>query len=329
MPIAADTRPVDASQMLAGWEHARARGLNNRAAAAELGVSEAELIACGCGRFVTRLLPEGLALLRDLPLLGEVKAIVRNPSAVIERAGTVHDFKPNGIERSGVEPSGVERSGVEPNSVEPNGIGAILVEADHFEMVCELAEWRKAFALREQTPRGVKLSLQFFTAEGVSTAKFFLRPGGNIAAFATLVQAYSDPDQSTSETSAPPRNTAYLPLERLVAVHHPGLLGFLQLASRTHHSLHLVVRSGAASLTTTKTIERVKRSDKGGWVNVLDDSLDLHLHEDKLRYLRLSRDADRDSGWFHWFSDRRAIALSVRVDEGWRELARSAGVPSD
>src|SRR5450432_929497 len=115
MSITADTRPLDASQMLAEWEQARARGRNNRAAAAELGLTEAELIASGCGRFVTRLLPEALALLRNLPLLGEVKAIVRNPSAVIERAGVVLD-------------------------VRPSGVGAILVEADQFEMACQLAE---------------------------------------------------------------------------------------------------------------------------------------------------------------------------------------------
>jgi putative heme degradation protein len=314
MSIAADTRPLDASQMLTEWEQARARGLNNRAAAAELGLTEAELIASGCGHFVTRLLPDALALVHDLPLLGEVKAIVRNPSAVIERTGTVHS---------------VELVGAEPNAVGRTGSGVALVAADHFEIVCQLPEWRKAFALREQTARGAKLSLQFFTAEGVSTAKFFLRPGSNFLAFDKLVQTYSNPDQSAVEVVMPPRHTAYLPLERLVAVRHTGLLAFLQFASRAHYPLHLLVRSGAASLTTAKVVERVQRSEKGGWVNVLDDGLDLHLEEDRLRYLRPSRDPDMDSGWFHWFSDRRAIALSVRVREGWRELARAAGVPGE
>src|SRR4249920_53575 len=110
-----DTRRVDTSCLLAAWERARAEGLNNRAAAAKLGMSEAELIAAGCGRFVTRLLPDALALLRSLPGLGEIKAVVRNPAAVIERAGTVQ-------------------------GVEANGVGAILVEADNFQMVCEIAQ---------------------------------------------------------------------------------------------------------------------------------------------------------------------------------------------
>ena len=179
-------------------------------------------------------------------------------------------------------------------------------------MARRLRSRRRGFA-------GCKLSLQFFTAEGVSAAKFFLRHAGGIDAFRALVQAFADPDQAATETVAPPKPTAYMPLEQLVAARHGGLLGFLQTASRAGYPLHLLVRSGAASLTTTKVIERVKRSDKVAWLNVLDDGLDLHLDEVKLRYLRWNRDPDANSGWFHWFAERRAVALSIRVGEGWNE----------
>jgi putative heme degradation protein len=203
------------------------------------------------------------------------------------------------------------------------------VQADRFDTECQMALWGKGFALEEAAAHGTKLSLQFFTAEGTSAAKFFLRHDSSIPAFRSLVQEYANSDQTVMETATAPTPVSYMPLERLVAIRHDGLLHFLQAASRAQNPLHLLVRSGAAAVRTTKVIERVKRSDKGGWVNVLDDGLDLHLHEDKLRYLRLGRDPDADSGWFHWFSDRRAVALSVRVDRGWKELAQTTVAVND
>ncbi len=296
-----DARRVDTSCLLAAWERARAEGLNNRAAAAKLGMSEAELIAAGCGRFVTRLLPDALALLRSLPGLGEIKAVVRNPAAVIERAGTVQ-------------------------GVEANGVGAILVEADNFEMVCEIAQWKKGFALREDSTRGrgLKLSVQFFTAEGTSAAKFFLRPGGDVQAFAQLVGALASPDESSQESIDATAVEFSLPLQQRLAPTAPGaLLAFLQTAAQSRQALTFVARNRAACLSTSKTIERVKRSDRGGWVNVLDDEMDIHLHDDGIRYLRPVADPDADGGWLHWFSDQQAVALSVRCRQGWRELMRA------
>jgi hypothetical protein len=54
--------------------------------------------------------------------------------------------------------------------------------------------------------------------------------------------------------------------------------------------------------------------------------MDIHLHEDGIRYLRPVADADGDAGWLHWFSEDEVIALSVRCKQGWHALARSAGV---
>jgi putative heme degradation protein len=301
---ATETLAADATQLLAAWGHARTQGLNNRAVAEKLGVSEAELVASGCGCLTTRLRADFSALLTRLPELGEIKCIVRNAWAVLERAGEVR-------------------------GIETDAGGAQHVQADRFDAECQVALWRKGFALEEAAAHGTKLSLQFFNAEGVSAAKFFLRHDSSIPAFRSLVRERADSDQSTMETAVPSTPVSYMPLERLVAVRHDGLLRFLQAASRTQNPLHLLVRSGAAWVRTTKVVERVKRSDKGGWVNVLDDGLDLHLHEDKLRYIRLARDPDADSGWFHWFSDRRAVALSARVSRDWKELSQTAVAVND
>ena len=81
----------------------------------------------------------------------------------------------------------------------------------------------------------------------------------------------------------------------------PGALqAFLQTAVQLQEALTFVTRNDAACLSTSKAIERVKRSDRGGWVNVLDDGMDIHLHEDGIRYLRAVADANGDGGWLHW-----------------------------
>jgi len=299
-PPAADGHRADASRLLTAWEAARSQGLNNRAAAAVLKISEAELLASGCGRFVTRLTADSRALLRELPVLGEIKAVVRNPSAVIERDGTIR-------------------------SIENRSVSSDAVLADRFELICETAQWTKGFALREKTPGGLKLSAQFFTAAGISAAKFFLRPASDVHAFTRLVAAFVSADQSTQETisAGPPASSASLEHPRPVA---PGsLMAFLQMVCQLRQSLTFVARNEAACISTSKVIERVKRSDRGGWVNVLDDGLDIHLHEDGIRYLKPVADKDGDGGWLHWCTEDQAIALSVRCDQAWQALARSAG----
>ena len=299
-PAGTDSGPTDASQLLAAWERARSNGLNNRAAAATLKVSEAELIASGCGHFVTRLIPDPQGLLRNLSLVGEIKAVVRNPSAVIERDGTVR---------------GVENHG-----------GADVVQADHFELVCETTQWDKGFALREKTSGGLKLSAQFFTAAGTSAAKFFLRPASDVEAFAHLIAAFTSANQSPQESISPKLAASISPLEQTTNVAPGALMAFLQTAARLRRSLTFVTRNCAACLSTSKAIERVKRSDRGGWVNVLDDGLDIHLHEDGIRYLKPVADENGDGGWLHWLSEEQANALSVRCSHDWPALVRSAGV---
>src|SRR5215471_7296553 len=209
---------MDANQLLTAWGEARAEGLNNRAVAASLAVTEVELIASACGRFVRRLLPHTLALLRELPALGEVKAVVRNPTAVVERAGTVAGS-------------------------ETTAVGVVLVQADHFELICLSPRWSKVFALREETGRGVKQSVQFFTVAGTSAAKFFLRPSSNLRAFANLLSVYASPDQSQQETVERSRDTeSGVPLQRPPDAPPGALTAFLDAAAQSRQSLTFVAR---------------------------------------------------------------------------------------
>ena len=293
----------DAQHLLAHWQEARARGLNNRAVAAELGVSEAQLIASACGRFATRLRLELPRVLGRLPELREIKAVVRTPEAVLERAGIVHDV-------------GVD------------GAGQASLRADRFELRGDLGAWHSAFALEERSTQSVKLSLQFFTGEGLSATKFFLRPGGDVTAFRSLVRSLAHPDQSAIERVAPRTTLAYAPLQALTPTPADALLRFLDAAQSAALPLTFLVRSPGATLSAAKIIERVKRSERGEWLNVLDDGLDLHLHEARIKYVRLHSDAGPDAGWVHWFSDQRRVALSVHCQAGWNGLMDTC-VPGD
>ena len=69
------------AHLLRSWHDARALGLNNRAAARKLGVSERELIASACGDFVTRLRPESSLLLAALT--GAIVAVRKQPKLAI------------------------------------------------------------------------------------------------------------------------------------------------------------------------------------------------------------------------------------------------------
>ena len=289
------TGSLEPKYLLAAWAAARAESLNNRAAAAQLGISEAQLIASACGTFVTRLRPDFAALLGELPALGEIKAIVRNPLTVLERAGVVE-------------------------SVTHTLTDLIRLAADRFHADCCLDLWRKAFSLEEQGPRGVKRSLQFFTDDGTSAAKFFLRPDSDLTQFLTLVQRYADRDQCADEIVGAARPHPYSPVDRLTEAPEGALFAFLNVARDAKAPLTFIVRNPAAVLSATKSIDRVKRSDAGGWVNVLDEGMDLHLHEEHVRYVRLVPDAESDSGYFHWLSEQRVVMLSVHTATSWDTL---------
>jgi putative hemin transport protein len=58
-----------------------------RNAAAELGVSEAELLATLCGNEVIRLKPDFKNILKEIETLGKVMALTRNDSVVMNTLG--------------------------------------------------------------------------------------------------------------------------------------------------------------------------------------------------------------------------------------------------
>lgn len=142
-----------------------------RNAAAQLGVSEAELLATSIGEGVTVLKPEFPALLTEAEKLGKVMALTRNDECVHERKGTYQ----NGDFSS------------------PH---AQLFVGEDIDLRIFLNHWKSAFAVLE----GDKKSLQFFGKDGLALHKIYLTKDSDEAAFDSIVEKFKAEDQNQSLT---------------------------------------------------------------------------------------------------------------------------------
>ncbi len=150
------------------WEALKADNphLRIRNAAAELGVSEAELLATNVGEGVTVLKPEFKDILTDAEQLGKVMALTRNDECVHERKGTYlnGDFS------------------------SPH---AQLFVGEDIDLRIFLNHWKFAFAVVE----GDKKSLQFFGKDGLALHKIYLTKDSIEAAFDAIVEKFKADEQ--------------------------------------------------------------------------------------------------------------------------------------
>ncbi|MEZ4740216.1 MAG: ChuX/HutX family heme-like substrate-binding protein [Flavobacteriales bacterium] len=156
-----------------------------RNAAAELGVSEVELLATRLGEGVTRLHDDPKAILADVPTLGRVMALTRNNDVVHERKGTY------------------------ANPTLDGHVG-LFVGAD-IDLRIFWSHWASAFAVEEEGRDGLRRSLQFFSPTGVAVHKIYLGEDSDKAAYQALGgQAHgSGPDPAEGHAHRPgttPRN---------------------------------------------------------------------------------------------------------------------------
>ena len=296
-------RRASAKALFDTWQAARKRGLNNRAAALDAGISEAELLASGCGRGVTRLAGDFLALLRSLSELGEIKSVVRNACAVQERTGSIILVE---------------------SMAESNGTST-LIQGDTFLLHAEVGAWTRGFALTEPGKYGLKRSIQFFTDAGVSAAKCFLTSKSDESVYRSLVQRFSSADQRDAESGIAAAGVSAQPVQaRLLS----GFLGnCLIAANRLSMPVEVSVANACATQITVKTLERIKRSDRGGWINVLDTGLDLHLHEERIGHVHVW--SAGESATLHWYADDGVEVLTMRVTNGGAELVAAATTRSE
>jgi putative hemin transport protein len=165
IPQPAQRLPGVLRERWAALRHERP-GLSTRDAALALGVSEAELLASKCGDGVTRLAGRWGALVAELPALGPIVAVTRNPLAVHEKRG--------GFSRVDIR-------------------GATgFVSSDSASLRLFFDRWHAGFAVHD----GGQRSFEFFDDRGRAVHKVFLEPEARKTIFDTLVTRHASSEQT-------------------------------------------------------------------------------------------------------------------------------------
>jgi putative hemin transport protein len=232
------------------WEALKAENphLRIRNAAAELGVSEAELLATNVGDGVTVLKPEFKDILTEAEQLGKVMALTRNDECVHERKGTYlnGDFS------------------------SPH---AQLFVGEDIDLRIFLNHWKLAFAVIE----GDKKSLQFFGKDGLALHKIYLTKDSNEAAFDAIVEEFKAEEQiqtlelETVAPKAPEKADSEIDVE-----------GFQKAWTelKDTHDFFMMTRKFGVSRTQALRLAPkgfTKKIDNAKVVNVLEDASEKEL----------------------------------------------------
>ncbi len=313
-----------------------------RDAARTLGVSEAELLATGTGKTVTRLKDDNHAareIMRRALDLGTVLAQTRNENGVIERTGVATRVKPQEVQAG----QGAEKD-AEREARLRNIAGGYL--GGEIDLRFTFDNWKHAFAVVQTGPDGVaERSLQFFDAHGSAAHKVYLKEAAGIPVFDKLVADFRHPDQAGALRIVPVAAKAPEPADSKVDVadfqqawtdmsdvhQFNRLLGefkisreqalrlapkgmaqrvapaavrtLLDEAAKQKLGLMAFLGNGSVIQIFSGTIARTAASE--GWYNVLDPAFKLHL-----------RDSAFKSGWVV----RRAGVTSVEFFDQQGEL---------
>ncbi|MFG6081042.1 hemin-degrading factor [Paracoccus litorisediminis] len=140
--------------------------------AAKLGLPEAALVLAHVGHGVQRIDPTLGRLIPAIQSLGEVMALTRNRSCVIEKVGTYNEFH--------------------------DGEHAAMTLDAEIDMRFFPRHWVHAFAVEKETEAGVKRSVQVFDAAGDAVHKVHLRETSDLTAWQALKRDLVVADQSDS-----------------------------------------------------------------------------------------------------------------------------------
>lgn len=285
----------------------RAGGARHRDIAAQLGVSEGELIAAhvsqcppAAGLQASRLRAEWPRIVAGLEMAGEVMALTRNASCVHEKTGIYRKTSANG-------PAGREMG---------------LVLGGEIDLRVFYGRWAHGFAVDEITDKGTQRSLQFFDAGGTAVHKVFVKPATDLEAWVRLVVSFLADDQTPGLTPAlipvaaaekPDTEIDVTAFQQAWAslrdtheffgvLKHHGLTRTQALRLAEPRFVRQVdaasaqqVLSGAAIIGTPVMVfvgnpgmiqihtGQVKKvAVTGPWLNVLDPGFNLHLREDHI-----------------------------------------------
>ena len=205
-----------------------------RDAAADLRVSEAELLATDLGETVIRLAvpderPGWGRVIEKLPTLGYVMALTRNEHCVHERKG---EYREVGI------------FGFMGNVLGPD------IDLRFF-----LNHWHFGFAVAEPEKDGkLKRSLQFFDRDGSAVHKIFLQETSSVEAFDSLTTEYRAAEQS-NVLAVGARGTPLLPEETVAEVDQAAFRRDWAALQDTHEFFGLLKKHGVGRTQALKLVE--------------------------------------------------------------------------
>lgn len=283
--------------------------MRERDLSAQLGISEAELLAAHCGHEAVRIRPDVKSVLSGLQGIGEAMALTRNESAVHEKIG-VYD------------------------KVSVGEHNALVLGRD-IDLRIFPKVWAHGFAVEKRSGDEVRHSLQFFDRAGHAVHKVHLRNASNLYAFHKLVGELQVDDQLPrmevepvfGEVSSSPAK-AFVRVEELrerwgalTDVHQFfGMLRSLRIsrlqamrlvgpeyawrvdedavAALMHHAaaealpIMCFVGNHGCIQIHTGPIRSVK--PMGPWLNVMDETFHLHLRLDHIAEVWGVRKPTRD-----------------------------------
>jgi putative hemin transport protein len=300
------------------WDalHAEQPKLQMRDAAHTLGVSEAELLATGIGRTVTRL-QEGDNVPREIMRraldLGAVMALTRNENGVLERTGVATRLKPQ-EEVTGLDADKEKEREARLRNIAGGYLGGEI------DLRFTFKNWTYAFAVATPGKDGaVSRSLQFFDHSGNAVHKIYLKNEAGVPVFDKLVADFRNPSQSGAlKIAAAPLKPAEKPDSSIDVKEFQLAWGelndvhqFNRLLTEFGVSREQAMRlapAGAAERITPQAVRQLleqsakqqldimaflgndsviqiysgkinKVMEAGGWFNVLDPEFNLHLRD--------------------------------------------------
>ena len=277
--------------------------VRHRDIATALGLSEGELIAAHVGSearaaaqansmlHATRLSTAWHAIIGNTEALGEVMALTRNAACVHEKIGVYQQISGN------------------------EHVGIVLGGEIDLRFFYDL--WAHGFAVTEKIESGLQRSLQFFDAQGVAIHKIFLRPASDVLAYTALVERFTHAAQEPGLLTLPRAPVVAERLDTAIDVAglrkgwtelrdtHNFIVLLEQFGVTRTQALRLadpqfaqqVELSSIHSLIDGAARDQVpimvfvgnlgaiqihsgtihQTAHKGGWINILDPSFNLHL----------------------------------------------------
>ena len=295
------------AELRAAWEELKKNKptLRIRDAAAELKVSEAELLATTVGDYTTALEGDWTALVARLPELGRVMSLTRNDSCVLEHKGPFQKIDIMGG----------------PGHKMATVIGPI-------ESRVFFGPWKYGFAVKQQTPHGIQQSLQIFDGAGTAVTKIFLQAAGvgnkaasNQDAYDKLVADFTAPVQKTEievakTTAAPTKDIKDINKEALLndwasmkdthdffgmlrkhqvnrldavvlaegkfsyKIQKLALRQMLETAAKDHLPIMVFAGNHGNLQIHQGKVQTIRVMDN--WLNILDPDFNMHLREDHI-----------------------------------------------